>query len=312
MIVTATLNPAVDKTIEIPEFSIDRVNRVSSLRLDAGGKGINVSKVIASLGGNSIAVGAVGGQTGQMILLTLEAVGIEHRFIKIPGETRTNLKVIDPVTHTNTDINEPGLFISSRQLDELEHTIFDALGSGDLLVLSGSVPNGVSVNIYGRWIAKARELGIKTLLDADHALLAEGVTEGPYLVKPNIHELERLFDRKVTDAQEAARLARSLIDQYGIEVVVVSLGAEGAIFVRREDCWRAPALTVPVRSTVGSGDAVVAALAYGLDSGLPFEDMARLAIAAGSASVMMSGTQAPDQTTILMLEKQVALEPLSL
>lgn len=312
MIVTVTLNPAVDKTIEVANFHLDSVNRVSSLRVDAGGKGINVSKVIASLGGNSIATGVVGGQTGQLILDALSELKVEHRFLKIPGETRTNLKVIDPVAHTNTDINEPGLPINPDQLQQLENIIFDALKPGDLVVFSGSVPAGTSPDIYGRWIAKAKAAGVRAVLDADGPLLAAGVKAGPYLVKPNIHELERLFECKIDGIGHAAKLAKGLIADYGIEMVVVSLGGDGALFISRDNCLQAAALELPVRSTVGAGDAVVAALAYGLDTNLSFEEMARLSVAAGGASVMMSGTQAPERDTILTLEKQVALQPLLL
>ncbi len=312
MIVTVTLNPAVDKTIEIAGFRIDSVNRVASLRLDAGGKGINVSKVIASLGGGSLATGVVGGRAGQMILESLDTLGIQHRFLNIPGETRTNLKVVDPQNHTNTDINEPGLPLTGAQLAELEQMVFEGLQPGDAVVFSGSVPARVSTGLYGRWIAKAKAVRARTLLDADGALLAEGVKAGPFLVKPNLQELERLFDCKITAVKQAGKLAKSLIDDYGIAIVVVSLGKDGALFVSNDRCLRAFSPAVPVRSTVGAGDAVVAALAFGLDTGLDLEETARLAVAAGSASVMMSGTQPPEQAAILELKKQVALEPLSI
>lgn len=308
MIITITLNPAVDKTVEIDDFSAGTVNRVKSVRLDAGGKGINVSKVIQSLGGKSKATGILGGMTGSYIKDCLERWGIENDFVFIEDATRTNLKVIDGSRITNTDINEPGPQVASEVMESLKQKIFEELKEDSIVVFSGSVPVNVENDIYRQWISSAKKAGARTILDADGALLKYGIEAGPFLVKPNIHELERLFRREICDNREAERFARRLIDSYGVEMVAVSLGEKGAIFLNKEKSLLAHGIQVDVKSTVGAGDSMVAALAYSIDRGFSFEKSVTLAVAAGTANVTTSGTQPADYTAIIELEKQVTFE----
>ena len=157
MIYTITLNPALDKTVSIPNFSIDTVNRIQTLRTDAGGKGINVSKGIHSLGAVSTAAGILGGSTGQAILEALKKLGIETFFHFIPGETRTNLKVIDPSRHTNTDINEPGPPVQPDDLAGLLSALLIRASAGDIAVISGSLPAGAPADTYFTWTRALRE-----------------------------------------------------------------------------------------------------------------------------------------------------------
>jgi 1-phosphofructokinase len=308
MIITITLNPAVDKTVEIADFQVGTVNRVSSVRYDAGGKGINVSKVIQSLGGKSKAVGILGGSAGSFIQKFLERSGIENDFYFIKGDTRTNMKVVDHRQKTNTDINEPGPEVSDEDIAILKQRIINDLGKKAVIVFSGSVPAKIDNGIYGEWISAAKQRGALTILDADGELLKHGIAAGPFLVKPNIHELENFFGTKIEDIREAESLARSLIEQYGIEQVVVSLGEKGAIFLNKECSMLAHGIQVEVKSTVGAGDSMVAALAYSIEMGYDFNQSIRLAVAAGTANVMTSGTQAAEYQTIVELEKKITME----
>lgn len=308
MIITITLNPAVDKTVEIPDFEAGTVNRVSSVRLDAGGKGINVSKVIMSLGGKSCASGVLGGTTGNFIKESLNRMGIENKFLTIQGETRTNLKVVDSKRKTNTDINEPGPNLSPNDIEKLEEIIFSRIQRDTAVVFSGSVPANVDKGIYSKWIKAAKLAGAKTILDADGELLKLGMEAGPFMVKPNIHELERFFGQEIVGIEEAERRARSLINTYGIEFVAVSLGSRGAIFLNRQKSLFIPGLDVEVKSTVGAGDSMVAALTYSIDMGFDFEKAARLAVASATANVMTSGTQPADIEVIRNLEKKVVFD----
>lgn len=308
MITTITLNPAVDKTVEITDFEVGTVNRVSSIRLDAGGKGINVSKVVSSLGGKSKAVGILGGRNGSFIKEYLDHTGIENEFLFVEGETRTNLKIVDNSRKTNTDINEAGPQVSREALESVKRIAFAPLDGDSIVVFSGSVPANVNKDLYGQWITAAKEAGAKTMLDADGELLRQGIQAGPFLVKPNIHELEGFFGKKIEGIQEAEKLGRSLIDTYGIQVVVVSLGAKGALFLNGECSLLAHSIEVGVKSTVGAGDSMVAALAHSFDRGYDFEKAVALAMAASAANVMTSGTQAADYETIVELEKRVTFE----
>ena len=307
MITTITLNPAVDKTIVINNFSVGNVNRVTSIRLDAGGKGINVSKVINNLGGKSKAMGILSGKSGEFIKEYLDSTNILNDFIFTEGETRTNIKVVDEINHTNTDINEAGPQASDKDLNEVSDKIFNNINSEDIIVFSGSVPSNVDKKIYGNWIERAKAKGAKTILDADGELLKYGIQSGPFLVKPNIDELEGMFNKKINGVKEAVEIAKSLL-AYGIVIVVVSLGGEGAIFVNKECSIYAHGLKVDVKSTVGAGDSMVAALAHSIEQGLSFEETVKLAVATSAANVMTSGTEPSDIKTIIELEKQVKFE----
>lgn len=304
MIKTVTLNAAIDKTVEIQDFHLGAVNRISKLQLDTGGKGINVSKVIQALNGESIAVGVLAGRNGEFIQADFKRRGIAHDFLFVQGETRTNLKVVDPVNSTFTDINEPGTAISEDELKQLEEKIFKDLGFHTSLVLSGSVPSSVPSSVYRQWLERARALGGKTFLDADGELLREGLKAKPFLVKPNLYELEHLVGHKLPRLADVAKAARNLLRQ-GVEVVVVSLGSEGALFAYQEQVIHAEALPIEVKSTVGAGDAMVAALAL-VPPGEDYLTRAvRWSIATSTAQVTTSGTQPPELSNVFSYLDQV-------
>lgn len=310
MIYTVTLNPALDKTVEIPSLTVDSVNRITTMRTDPGGKGINVSKVIQKLGGESTATGILGGNTGQAIRSALEAMKIRTDFRFVEGETRTNLKVIDPVNHTNTDLNEPGVTVSEEILNGLLKELLLKLHNGDIVILSGSLPKGSPKNTYGTWIRACKEAGAKVFLDADRELLLEGLQASPYLIKPNHHELSELMDKTLEAPDELEKAARSLMKKYNIEKVVVSMGSAGALYITAQETIYAEGLKVPVQSTVGAGDSVVAALAVSEESGRSLEDTIRLSTACGAANVMCSGTQAAEYSVIEELMPKVTFRKL--
>ncbi|MCB2291765.1 1-phosphofructokinase [Clostridium sp. CS001] len=307
MIITVTLNPAIDKTLEVDNCTIGSINRVSSIKIDAGGKGINVSKVIKNLKGESIALGALAGSTGEFIKNYLDTEKIKNDFIFSQGETRTNVKIVDKVKNTNTDINEPGNKVSGEDIERIREKVFKDIEQEDILVLSGSVPQGVGKNIYEMWIKDAKKLGVKTILDADGELLKQGILSGPYLIKPNIHELEMLFDVKINGIGEVISYCKKIFN-YGVNIIAVSLGSEGALFMNGEKTIYAHGLKVEVKSTVGAGDSMVAALAFALDKGYSFERSVTLSVAAATAGVMTEGTTAGDLSNILSIEKQVVYE----
>ncbi|HYE84257.1 MAG TPA: 1-phosphofructokinase [Clostridia bacterium] len=309
MIKTVTMNPAIDKTVEVDNFRVGAVNRISSIRLDAGGKGINVSKTIKALGGSSLATGILAGGNGEYIKNYLDHIGIDNDFLFIKGETRTNVKVVDKVNRTNTDINEPGFNVTVEDLSLVERKVFSGLNKDSILVLSGSVPSGVFSGIYREWTERAQKLGTKVLLDSDGELLREGIKSGPYMVKPNIGELERLFGRKLDSIGKVVEASQSLLDM-GVEIAAISLGAEGAVFVGWNRAVHAEGPSMEVRSTVGAGDAMVAALALALYRGYAFERAVTLSIAAGAANVATEGTQPPQLEDVLRYEELVRIHNL--
>lgn len=305
MIYTVTLNPALDKTVEIPSLTVDAVNRITTMRTDPGGKGINVSKVISKLGGKSIAAGILGGDTGRAILSALEDMGLATCFHFVDGETRTNMKIIDPVSRTNTDINEPGVTVSEEILDKLLSVLTDKVVEGDIVVISGSMPKGSPKDTYYTWTKAFSAKGAKVILDADGDLLRAGLKASPYLIKPNNHELSALVGRTLKTPEELAETAGELMKEYSIAKIVVSMGGDGALYVTPDETIYAEGLKVPVGSTVGAGDSVVAALAAAEESGMSLEDTVCLSTACGAANVMCSGTQAAEYEVIESLIPRV-------
>ena len=305
-IYTVTLNPALDKTVRVPNFAIDQVNRITWLRQDAGGKGINVSKVIAKLGGESTAIAVLAGQTGQWIANALVENNIEVQAITVPGETRTNLKVVDTEGGTNTDINEPGPEVTDSVLEQALVDVISKTSAGDIVVLSGSLPRGASVDTYGRWTSALRNAGLKVYLDADGAALSAGLEQKPYFTKPNDHELSAMLGRKLVDLDAIAAAASEIVAG-GIDTVCVSMGSNGAVYATANEVWYAGPVKVKVGSTVGAGDSVVAAFAFADAQGLSTEDTLRLAMATGAANVMESGTQAAERSVVDSLIEKVQL-----
>ena len=239
-----------------------------------------------------------------MLEKLLEGEPFATRFRFVEGQTRTNLKIIDREGHTNTDINEPGLTVTDADLDALLHELSAELRPGDIVVLAGSLPKGAPQDTYRTWTSACKKAGARVFLDADGALLAEGLKAAPYLIKPNDDELSRLAGKKLETLEELTAEGRRLLER-GIERVVISLGGRGALYLRKGSTIYAEGLQVPVGSTVGAGDSVVAALAYAEAQGLSEEDAVRLSTAAGAANVMCSGTQAAEREAVEALLPKV-------
>lgn len=309
MIYTVTLNPAIDKTAQIPGFTPGQVNRILSFREDAGGKGINVSKCLGALGAESVAAVILAGETGRRLEALLRQENIAVLPVMARGQTRTNLKIVDSIGGINTDINEPGPCVDGAVLGQLLNSLCQRIQRGDIVILSGSLPPDAPTDTYRIWTERFRALGARVILDADGACFAEGIGGKPCMVKPNETELARLLGRPMETDEQILAGGMELLDR-GIENAVISLGDKGALFLWQDGICRAEALSVPVLSTVGAGDSVVAAMAYAMEKGLPRQEQMALAMAMGAASVMQSGTQAPDADTVFALAKQVKIENL--
>jgi len=309
MIYTVTLNPAIDKTVVIDNFEAGKVNRIKELRKDPGGKGLNVSKTVKALSGHSAALCITGGRSGDELLALADGLTDEIICVRCLGETRTNLKITDPALHTVTDINEPGPVVGADTLDELKNRLLDRVLPGDTVVLSGSLPAGAAASLYYDWTLSLKSAGAGVILDADGDALRLGINAAPLLIKPNDTELCRLLGKELSGMNELCDAAAELRDR-GIENVVISLGEKGALFAFGGDIYVADAPKVPVISTVGAGDALVAALAYAIDTGISNEETCRLAIAASAAKVMCSGSQPPEPDIIERLLPEVIIKRL--
>lgn len=290
MILTITFNPAIDKTIKVSGLKVDGVNRVDYSRSDAGGKGINVSKTIRELKGESIALGFIGGKNGDMIQGYLNEAGIRNDFVRVSGETRMNTKIVDTVNNTFTDINESGPAITADKVEALKSKIGSYLKENDILILSGSVSAGVEETIYKEIIELANSAKAKVILDAERKLFLEGIKAGPFMVKPNIDELETAFNKKIEGEKDLIETAKELL-QFGIRYVVVSLGGEGSVVVSSDKVIKAKGMRVEVKSTVGAGDSMVGALAVALERGYDIENALKFAAATSTATVMTEGSQ---------------------
>ena len=307
MIVTVTMNPAIDKTVDIDRLQHGGLNRIQKVEYDAGGKGINVSKTIQELGGTSVATGFLGGNAGRTIESVLNDKGIQNDFITVDGETRTNTKVFEQ-TGEVTELNEPGPMISDGQIGQLMEKLEGYANAQTLFILAGSIPNGVDKGIYGEITRRVHAHRAKVLLDADGELFRSALDAGPDMIKPNRVELEEYagFDYRAS-VEELLETAKSLKGK-GIGTVAVSMGKIGAMFVRDGYEVKCPALTVRAHSTVGAGDAMVAALAYAWDQQLDNEQTVRMCIATSAGAVTTIGTKPPTRALVDELMEQVVIE----
>lgn len=309
MIITVTMNPAVDKTVEIEKLCPNDLNRISKAGSDAGGKGINVSKTLAAMGGESLAMGFLGGSAGKNIEQILTSLNVSHDFIWVEGETRTNTKVCATVGGV-TELNEPGPYIQKEDIELLIGKILAHTDRHTLVVLAGSIPAGVDTDIYSVITKKVHEKGGTVLVDADGDLLKNALTASPDIIKPNRQELEEYIQGQGSLTEDKLRHLCSEFQRSGISTIAVSMGSEGAFFVKDNYIARSFALPVEVHSTVGAGDAMVAALAYAWEYGLNDEEMVRLAMAASAGAVMTTGTKPPSKEQIQDLLPQVMIQKL--
>lgn len=307
MIYTVTLNPAVDKTLIVPRFSVGAVNRTAKIIQDPGGKGINVSKSVQALGGESVCLGIVGGDSGRFLLSALDRLQLPHAMVLSEHATRTNTKIADPVLGTNTDINEPGETVTEALLLQVWQMLQEKVKPGDTVVLAGKNPPGTPEDLLAQWTKALKASGVKVCLDTVGAPMKLAVAEQPFLIKPNAEELEELLERKLESPAQIAEGARELVDR-GVTLVAVSMGAEGAIFASEDGVVRSFAPKVEAVSTVGAGDSMMAGLIYYLQKNCTLEELAGKATAVATATVTVEGSKPASKDAVERMEKQVRIE----
>lgn len=307
MIVTVTMNPAIDKTVDIDVLEWGGLNRIKHVELDAGGKGINVSKTIHEIGGKSIATGFIAGNTGKIIRGVMDEWNIENDFIEVSGETRTNTKVFEK-TGELTELNEPGPVVEEKDVEALLEKLESYADQNTLFVLAGSVPQGVEKDIYRKIIERVHKKGARVLLDADGELFTNALEAGPDIIKPNRVELEQYAGMDYIASEQELLLIADRLMKKGIGTVAVSMGKSGAIFLQEGYRVRCPGLRVKAHSTVGAGDAMVAALSYAWDEGMSPDDTVKMCMAVSAGAVTTIGTKPPSREVVDSLLGQVEIE----
>ena len=307
-VVTVTVNPAVDHTIWVPGFRAGEVNRVVREQQTAGGKGVNVAAFLAEVGISVWATGFLGRPNAGLFEEFLDENGIGHAFVMVHGTTRTGIKIVDEAANATTDINFSGFEVTEDDLRALEAAVADAVAPGRWVVLAGSLPSGAPTDAYRRLAELVRERGGRVALDTSGPALREAIAARPDLVKPNREELEELSGRTLGDRDALVAAAEDLADG-GVGTVVVSLGAEGALFTRNGGAAYATPPPVRVASTVGAGDAMVAGTIAGTLRELELPRVAALATAFSAVAITRVGPHL-DASAVEQTARAVTVESL--
>lgn len=307
-IVTITLNPAIDQTILVNDFCTNAVNRVEGMQLDPGGKGVNVASFLADFGIGMTVTGLLGDENPKLFEKLFVEKNIDDQFLRIPGNTRTNIKIMDAHKQQTTDINSPGEIPPAWVVDELESRLLQLSDRCDWFVFSGNLPPGVPAGIYERLIRLLKGEGKHTVLDTSREALAAGLKACPDIVKPNIDELRQITGLQMQNLSEVEKAARQ-IQAGGVGIVVVSMGKDGALFVDGTQSFMAVPPSVVVKTTVGAGDAMVAGLVAGKSQGFRLEECARLATAFSLSAISSVGANLPERSVLDRFLSQVVIKP---
>ncbi|OMG66853.1 1-phosphofructokinase [Stutzerimonas balearica] len=307
-VLTVTLNPALDLTVQLPALRLGEVNRSDNLQVHAAGKGLNVAQVLADLGHQLTVTGFLGEANAQPFEQLFAARGFADEFVRVAGETRSNIKLAEADGRI-TDINGPGLEVGAAQREELLARLERLVPGHELVVVAGSLPRGVEVPWFVELLQRLARLGARVALDTSGAALREGLALSPWLIKPNEEELAQARDLDPADAQALADEARRLNAR--IEHVVMSQGAAGVSWFSPAAAWHAQPPKVRVVSTVGAGDSLLAGMLHGLLAGWPAERTLAHATAIAAQAVGQVGFGITDRAQLAELEAAVRLQPLS-
>lgn len=289
MILTVTLNAAIDKRYVVENFKTGEVNRVLQCSYVPGGKGLNVSKPASIYGAEVVATGFVGGHAGNYIEEALEPFGIKGDFYHVEAESRSCINIWDEANHVQTEFLEPGFTLTEQDFQGFEQKFRELVKKASVVSMSGSVPKGLNGTAYQRLVRIAKDAGKPVILDTSGKLLEMGIEAAPTLIKPNIDEIRMLTGKSCDDIQEIIEAAKA-IHQKGVKIVAVSLGADGSLAVGDEGVFRAKVPRIDAVNTVGCGDSMIAGFALGLSEGLSLEETLRRASAISAASAMREET----------------------
>ena len=289
MILTVTLNAAIDKRYVVEGFRTGEVNRVKECTYVPGGKGLNVSKPVSIYGAEVVATGFAGCHAGAYIEDALKPFGIRSAFYHVDAESRSCINIWDEVNQVQTEFLEPGFTLTEEDFAGFEAKFRQLVQEAKVVAMSGSVPKGLDGTAYQRLVKIVKDAGIPVILDTSGKLLEMGIEAIPTMIKPNIDEIRMLTGKRCDDISEIIEAARA-IHERGVKIVAVSLGADGSLAVGDDGIFRARVPKIDAVNTVGCGDSMIAGFALGLSKGLPLEETLRLASAISAAAAMREET----------------------
>lgn len=289
MILTVTMNAAIDKRYVVKRFEEGQVNRVTTCTYTPGGKGLNVSKPASIAGAEVVATGFVGGHAGDYIVDSLKNFGIKSEFYHMNEESRSCINIWNEEKREQTEFLEPGFTVSEEDFDKFMEKFEKLIVQADVVAISGSLPKGLDGTAYQRMVKAVKDAGKKVILDTSGNLLEMGIKAKPTMVKPNIDEI-RMLTGSHCDTREELVEAAQKIHSAGIEVVVISLGGEGSVLVCDNGVYRAIVPKIDAVNTVGCGDSMIAGFALGFEKNLPIEETLKLASAISAAAALREET----------------------
>ena len=288
-IITLTINPSLDKSTHFTDLVAEQKMRCQTPHYDAGGGGINVSKAISKLGGSSLCVFTSGGSSGEMLEELIKKSGIESQVLKTKNWTRENFIAVDDVTKSQYRFGFPGNELSETEIETLFATIKDF--QTDYLVISGSLNEGLPTNFYSKIAQIAKASGVKVVADTSGEALQKVLETGVYLVKPNIGELAKLIGVERLELSDVEKAAKKLIEKGSAEIIVVSLGADGAMLITKDTTEFVAAPKAEKKSTVGAGDSMVGGMVWALSQNKTLREVIQIGVCCGTAATMNEGTQ---------------------
>lgn len=288
MITVITFNPSIDRLYKLDKFEIGSVQRANFVNPTAGGKGLNVAKVLKKLGEDVNCIGFLGGFNGKYIKSELDKIGIKNNFTQIKEESRICLNIIDS-NNKSTEILESGPNITKEEIDEFENYLSEVLEKTEILVASGSLAKGLPKDYYLRIGNLCRQKNIKFILDSSGESLKLGINSKPYLIKPNIDELENLSKVKIKNVDDIINISRSIL-LTGVENVCVSMGKDGMVLVNKDFVYKVEIPNIKIVNTVGSGDSSIAGFSLGTLKGYDLKDTLKISNACGMSNAMHIST----------------------
>ena len=309
MILTVTLNAAIDKRYVVDNYQVGEVNRVKECAYVAGGKGLNVSKAATIAGAKVIATGFVGGHAGEYIVEAVEKQGVMTDFVRVSGESRSCINIYDTLNKTQTEFLEPGVVVEEEEQRAFCLKFDQLLTKCDVVAISGSVPKGVGTDMYPMLVRLAKKAGKKVIVDTSGMLLEEAVKAKPDMIKPNIDEIRLLTGKQILDREELIEAGIEL-QKSGIERVVISLGADGSLMFVNERVYQAVVPKINAVNTVGCGDCMTAGFAISFERVMTPEEALRFASATSAASAMREETGYFDSADMEALFHQIEIKKL--